>query len=76
MGGSTTPFNETVSLPSHWYNNEEKMEAYSLQYLANWTDNFSTQIYAGHVGINDIQAPLHGTNFPEVYVRTVGNTGV
>ncbi|HEV2649966.1 MAG TPA: TonB-dependent receptor [Rhizomicrobium sp.] len=76
VGGSTTPFNETVSLPSHWYNNEEKMEAYSLQYLANWSDNFSTQIYAGHVGINDIQAPLHGTNFPEVYVRTVGNNGV
>ncbi len=65
-----------MTLPSDWYNNEEKMEAYSLQYLANWTDVFSTQIYAGHVGINDIQAPLHGTDFPEVFVRTPGPNGV
>jgi Carboxypeptidase regulatory-like domain len=75
VGGNTSATTPQVSLPSHWYNNEEKMETYSLQYLANWTNDFSTQIYAGHIGINDIQAPLHGTNFPEVYVRTPGADG-
>ena len=70
--GSTTP---QVSLPSDWFNNEEKLETYSLQYLANWTASFSTQVYAGHIGINDIQAPLDGTDFPLVLVRVPGANG-
>ena len=51
---STTP---QVSLPSDWFNNEEKLESYSLQYLANWTSNFSTQVYAGHIGIRTTSRP-------------------
>ncbi len=75
VNGNTNSTTPQVSLPSDWFNNEEKLESYSLQYLANWTSNFSTQVYAGHIGINDVQAPLDGTNFPLVLVRVPGANG-
>jgi hypothetical protein len=75
-GGSTSLTTPGVAMPSNWYVDAEKLEAYSLQYYANWTNNLSTEIDIGQLHVHGDQTPLGGTNFPEVFVRTPGANGV
>jgi hypothetical protein len=74
--GSTSTVAPQMTLPSNWYVNRQKLESMTLQWFANWTDNFTTQINVGHTGVRDDQVPFNGTNFPAVYVRTPGCNGV
>jgi outer membrane receptor for ferrienterochelin and colicin len=74
--GSTSTTTPEITLPSDWYLNRQKLESMTLQYFANWTDNFSTQVNVGHTSVRDDQVPQKGTNFPAVYVRTPGANGV
>lgn len=73
--GSTSLTTPQITLPSNWYVNRQKLESMTAQWFANWTDNFTTQVNVGHTSVRDDQVPLNGTNFPEVFVRTVGGNG-
>ncbi len=73
--GSTSTVTPQITLPSNWYVNRQKLESMTLQWFANWTDNFTTQINVGHTSVRDDQVPFNGTNFPEVFVRTPGCNG-
>ncbi|MBS0470600.1 MAG: TonB-dependent receptor [Proteobacteria bacterium] len=75
-GGSTSSVTPAVAMPSNWYIDAEKLEAYSLQYYANWGNNLSTEVDLGQLHVHGDQTPLGGTNFPEVFVRTPGANGV
>ena len=74
--GSTSTTTPQITLPSNWYINRQKLESMTLQWFSNWTDNFTTQVNVGHTSVRDDQVPFDGTNFPEVFVRTVGANGV
>ncbi len=73
--GSTTFGAQQVTLPSNWYVNAQKLSSMTVQWFANWTDNFQTQVNVGQTSVVDNQTPFEGNAFPEMFVRVPGPSG-
>jgi len=60
------PFNNAtgLSLGSHWYATQKKIETVVGQWFADWSDNFSTEL---KVSSRDFEsAPLNNANLPQI----------
>jgi hypothetical protein len=68
-------FAQSVTLPSNWYINAQKLASMTVQWFANWTDDFQTQINVGQTSVVDNQTPLDGNAFPEMFVQVPGPCG-
>jgi hypothetical protein len=68
VGNSESTSNPSVGLQSNWYLLGEKTDAYTGQYNAQWTKNFSTELRFTHRDYERRQDPYAGLAFPEFEV--------
>jgi hypothetical protein len=59
-----------LSTPSDWYNRAITMDSYSLQWFADWTDVFSTEVKLGRKEVETLQDSLGGTDFANFRITT------
>jgi hypothetical protein len=59
-----------LSTPSDWYNRAITMDSYSLQWFADWTDVFSTEVKVARKEVETLQDSLLGVNFANFRVLT------
>jgi outer membrane receptor for ferrienterochelin and colicin len=57
-----------LGLPSNYYTRGEEMTAYSLRVFSDWTDNFHTEFKVAYKDVDNLQAPLGGTEFAQMEV--------
>jgi hypothetical protein len=61
---------QDLSTPSDWYNRAITMDSYSLQWFADWTDVFSTEVKVARKEVETLQAALGGTDFANFRITT------
>jgi len=59
-----------LSTPSDWYNRAITMDSYSLQWFADWTDVFSTEVKVARKEVETLQDSLGGTDFANFRILT------
>ena len=59
-----------LSTPSDWYNRAITMDSYSLQWFADWSDVFSTEVKVARKEVETLQDSLGGTDFANFRVST------
>lgn len=64
--GSATQF----SFSDHYYNRTTELQSHVVQWFADWTPNFSTEVRAGTTSVDTSQQNAGPGNFGEVQVRT------
>ena len=74
QGNSTG--SDRLGLPSNFYNRGEEMTAYSAQIFSDWTDNFSTEFKIAFKDIDNLQAPLGGTEFAQMEVNLASGSSI
>ena len=57
-----------LGLPSNYYERGEEMTAYSLRVFSDWTDSFHTEFKVAYKDVDNLQAPLGGTEFAQMEV--------
>ncbi|MGL4576687.1 MAG: carboxypeptidase regulatory-like domain-containing protein [Burkholderiaceae bacterium] len=61
----------SLSLNSHWYNQEKKLQTVVGEWFSNWTDAFSTEL---KVSNRDYESrPLNNARLPQVALNFTGN---
>lgn len=63
----------SIALSSNWYNNEQTLNAYALQFYSNWSSNFSSDIKLSYKDVEALQEPLNGRTMGEVVVQVDNN---
>lgn len=69
---NTTDAAQTLKLSSQWYNRSENMESYALKLFSDWTNEFSTEVYATYQDRDTGQNSL--SDLPQVFIRIGGNS--
>ncbi|QSX35389.1 TonB-dependent receptor [Shewanella avicenniae] len=54
---NTTSNEDTLRASTNWYDNIQDMESYSLQWFADWTDSFSTELAVSYKDVATGQIP-------------------
>ena len=62
--------NRDISTPSDWYNRAITMDSYSLQWFADWSDVFSTEVKLARKEVETLQDSLGGTDFANFRILT------
>jgi hypothetical protein len=62
---STSTSSPVLELGSHWYNLDQKLEAFTGQIFSHWTDNFSTELFYTHKQVDQTRDPLAGDDFAQ-----------
>jgi len=60
---------DSLALSSNWYNNEQTLNAYAVQFYSNWSSNFSSDIKLSYKDVEAKQDPLAGRTMGEVTVE-------
>tara|TARA_R110002096_G_scaffold21494_7_gene69749 strand:- start:3085 stop:6291 length:3207 start_codon:yes stop_codon:yes gene_type:complete len=63
-----TSFGGSLSLPSNWYDKNDKMKSYSFQLFSDWSDSFSTEVKIGRKEVETLQEPLKGNEFAQAQI--------
>ncbi|MBY6065030.1 TonB-dependent receptor [Pseudidiomarina sediminum] len=63
----------SISLSSNWYDNEQTLNAYALQFYSNWSANFSSDIKLSYKEVEALQEPLNGRSIGEITVQVDNN---
>jgi hypothetical protein len=71
-GDSTSATAPSLSLLSKWYTLESKLAVTKGQIFSHWTDNFSTEIAMSKKVVDNISAPLGGSDFAQFRVYLPG----
>ena len=66
----TFPNARTATSESNRYNQNETLEAYSLQFFSDWNEDFSTEIKISNKEVLTNQDPLMGANFGQMTIMT------
>lgn len=69
---NTTDAPGTLKVSSQWYNRSETMDSYALKLFSDWTNDFSTEIYATYQDRETGQNSL--STLPQVFVRVAGDS--
>ncbi|CAM5189875.1 TonB-dependent receptor [Alishewanella longhuensis] len=69
---NTTDAPATLKLSSQWFNRSEKMDSYALKLFSDWTNDFSTEIFATYQDRETGQNSL--STLPQVFIRVDGNS--
>ncbi|CAM5224485.1 hypothetical protein [Alishewanella longhuensis] len=64
---NTTDAPATLKLSSQWFNRSEKMDSYALKLFSDWTNDFSTEIFATYQDRETGQNSL--STLPQVFIR-------
>jgi len=68
---NTTDAPQTLRLSSQWYNRSETMDSFAVKLFSDWTNDFSTEIFATYQDRETGQNSL--STLPQVFVRVVPN---
>lgn len=71
---NTTDDARTLKLSSQWYDRSENMESYALKFFSDWTNEFSTEIYATYQDRDTGQDSL--STLPQVSVELGSNNTI
>ncbi len=63
-----------LAFSSHFYNSGNSIDAYSLRFFSNWTDQLSTEFRVSRFDNKDTQIPLLGRGFAEVEIELPGGS--
>ncbi len=66
--GQSTSFGGSLSLPSNWYDKNDKLKSYALQVFSDWSENFSTELKVSRKEVETLQEPLRGNEFAQFQV--------
>ncbi|MCM2680593.1 TonB-dependent receptor [Echinimonas agarilytica] len=64
---------DELKLSSHWYDKNETLKGYSLQFFSDWTSNFSTDIRVSYKDVTSEVSPLVNSGMGHVTVYTGEN---
>ncbi|PHZ85559.1 TonB-dependent receptor [Paremcibacter congregatus] len=71
-----TSFGGSLSLPSNWYDKNDKMKSYSFQLFSDWSDSFSTEVKIGRKEVETLQEPLKGNEFAQMRIRLASGSSI
>lgn len=54
---NTTGFSDTLRASTNWYSNTQDMESYAVQWFADWTSDFSTELAVSYKDVQTGQLP-------------------
>ena len=60
----------SISLSSHWYDQNKSFESYLVELFSDWSDNFSTELKASQRDYLSVAAPY--SNQPGIIINNVG----
>jgi len=75
ISGSDRDLNE-YEFSNHLYERGAKLESYSGTLYSDWNENFSTELRAGYLKLDNRQISVGGTDFGEMQIRTAGGVTV
>jgi len=67
---NTSPSGRILSAPTNWYDRTITLDAYSLQWFADWTENFSTEFKYGRKEVETLQESVGGARFAQMEITT------
>jgi hypothetical protein len=62
-----------LSFSNHYYERGAELDSYTLQLFSDWNDQFSTEVRAGHLKLDNRQLNIGEPGFGEVSIRTYNN---
>ncbi|MDP4529386.1 TonB-dependent receptor [Alkalimonas delamerensis] len=65
--------NSNYEFSDHFYTRGAKFQSYVLQVFSDWTENFSTELRAGHSKLDNRQINLGGSQIGQVQIDTFAN---
>lgn len=69
---NTTDAPATLKVSSQWYNRSEIMDSYAFKLFSDWTNDFSTEIFATYQDRETGQQSL--STLPQVFIRVAGDS--
>lgn len=69
---NTTSEAQTLKVSSQWYNRSEEIDSFALKLFSDWTNDFSTEIYATYQDRQTGQNSL--STLPQVFIRVEGDS--